>query len=145
MLKPSQGVPGILGLAPPVVCRLVPATTRCLGTLDRALTSSLSKVMPLDPYRAWGTGPGANGRHSKQDHLRYSACPITSWVVLMDPAMKSATPEVGKGSRRESPSGWPRSLPAVMIVAVTFVAYAAALSLGFVFDDHVLIVTNDSI
>src|SRR5579862_1716922 len=143
MLKPGQGVPGILSLAPPVVCPLFPAATRCLGTLDRALTSSLSKLIPLDPLKRMVTRPPANGRESKQDHLRYSACPMTSWVVLIDPAMKSATPEVGtEGSRRESPSGWPRSLPAVMIVAVTFVAYAAALSLGYVFDDHVLIVTN---
>lgn len=33
----------------------------------------------------------------------------------------------------------------VAILAVTFLAYAATLALGFVFDDHVLIVTNDSI
>jgi Flp pilus assembly protein TadD len=32
-----------------------------------------------------------------------------------------------------------------LILAATFLAYAATLGLGFVFDDHVLIVTNDSI
>jgi len=35
-------------------------------------------------------------------------------------------------------------IPAVVLCA-TFVSYAGALALGFVFDDHVLIVTNDSI
>jgi Flp pilus assembly protein TadD len=35
-------------------------------------------------------------------------------------------------------------LPAV-ILAATFLAYAGTLALGFVFDDHVLIVSNDSI
>ena len=35
-------------------------------------------------------------------------------------------------------------LPAAILTA-TFLAYAATLALGFVFDDHVLIVSNDSI
>ena len=35
-------------------------------------------------------------------------------------------------------------LPAAILVA-TFLAYAGTLALGFVFDDHVLIVSNDSI
>lgn len=37
------------------------------------------------------------------------------------------------------------NLAAAIVVTATFIAYAATLSLGFVFDDHVLIVTNDSI
>jgi hypothetical protein len=38
-----------------------------------------------------------------------------------------------------------RSLLPVAILAATFLAYAGTLFLGFVFDDHVLILTNDSI
>src|SRR5208283_515812 len=38
-----------------------------------------------------------------------------------------------------------RALPAAAIMTATFIAYATTLALGFVFDDHVLIVTNDSI
>ena len=56
---------------------------------------------------------------------------------------------------KEAQSGWQRNLaggprwahgllPAA-ILAVTFLSYVATLAFGFVFDDHVLIVTNDSI
>ena len=38
-----------------------------------------------------------------------------------------------------------RLLVPATIAAVTFLAYASTLALGFVFDDHVLILTNDSI
>ncbi|MFZ0963709.1 MAG: tetratricopeptide repeat protein [Terriglobia bacterium] len=38
-----------------------------------------------------------------------------------------------------------RAVRPAAILAATFIAYAATLGLGFVFDDHVLIVTNDSI
>src|SRR5208283_607014 len=42
-------------------------------------------------------------------------------------------------------SRWARALLPAAILAATFLAYSATLVLGFVFDDHVLIVTNDSI
>ncbi len=42
-------------------------------------------------------------------------------------------------------SGWARALAPAAILAATFLAYTATLALGFVFDDNVLIVTNDSI
>jgi Flp pilus assembly protein TadD/4-amino-4-deoxy-L-arabinose transferase-like glycosyltransferase len=41
--------------------------------------------------------------------------------------------------------GWRRVLAPSLISTSTFIAYAGTLALGFVFDDHVLIVTNDSI
>jgi tetratricopeptide (TPR) repeat protein len=40
--------------------------------------------------------------------------------------------------------GW-QGLPAAAIITATFIAYAATLSFGFVFDDHVLVVQNGSI
>jgi hypothetical protein len=42
-------------------------------------------------------------------------------------------------------SRWAHALLSAVILAATFLTYAATLDLGFVFDDHVLIVTNDSI
>jgi Flp pilus assembly protein TadD len=42
-------------------------------------------------------------------------------------------------------SPWARALLPAAILMATFLAYSATLALGFVFDDHVLIVTNDSI
>ncbi len=42
-------------------------------------------------------------------------------------------------------SGWARALAPAAILAATFLAYTASLALGFVFDDNLLIVTNDSI
>jgi len=42
-------------------------------------------------------------------------------------------------------SRWARSLLPAAILAATFLSYVATFALGFVFDDHVLIVTNDSI
>src|SRR5689334_8101384 len=49
----------------------------------------------------------------------------------------------GKNARSLTLRGF--SLVPVAIFAVTFLAYADTLVLGFVFDDHVLIVTNDAI
>ena len=46
--------------------------------------------------------------------------------------------------RAEQPH-WERGLPSAAILTATFVAYAATLGFGFVFDDHVLIEHNDSI
>ncbi len=40
---------------------------------------------------------------------------------------------------------WAGAMAPVAILAATFLAYIPALALGFVFDDYVLIVTNDSI
>jgi tetratricopeptide (TPR) repeat protein len=40
---------------------------------------------------------------------------------------------------------WAQALLPATILAATFLAYVPTLALGFVFDDHVLIVTNDSI
>ena len=66
--------------------------------------------------------------------------------MLIDPAMKSAMGKAKTGRcKRESPPAWRGCLPVVAIMTATFIAYAASLGLGFVFDDHVLIVTNDSI
>src|SRR5208283_20511 len=42
-------------------------------------------------------------------------------------------------------SRWARALLPAAILAATFLSYVATLVLGFVFDDHVLIVNNDSI
>ncbi len=42
-------------------------------------------------------------------------------------------------------SPWARALLPTAILAATFLTYVGTLALGFVFDDHVLIVTNDSI
>ena len=42
-------------------------------------------------------------------------------------------------------SRWARALLPAAILAASFLSYVATLALGFVFDDHVLIVTNDSI
>jgi len=42
-------------------------------------------------------------------------------------------------------SRWGRALLPAAILLATFLAYVDTLALGFVFDDHVLIVTNDSI
>ncbi len=43
------------------------------------------------------------------------------------------------------PSLWKRAVPVAAIVAATFVAYAATLRFGFVYDDTVLILLNKSI
>ena len=42
-------------------------------------------------------------------------------------------------------SRWARAVLPAAILAATFLAYAGTLDFGFVFDDHLLIVTNDSI
>ncbi|HTS68221.1 MAG TPA: tetratricopeptide repeat protein [Terriglobia bacterium] len=46
---------------------------------------------------------------------------------------------------RAGESRWPRGMLPTLVLAATFATYTATLVLGFVFDDHVLIVTNDSI
>ncbi len=53
-------------------------------------------------------------------------------------------PQGGQNFLAEA-SQWGRLLLPAAILLVTFLAYADTLVLGFVFDDHVLIVTNDSI
>ena len=47
--------------------------------------------------------------------------------------------------RLDGTSFWARAAVPAAILAATFLSYSATLALGFVFDDHVLIVTNDSI
>ena len=42
-------------------------------------------------------------------------------------------------------ASWRRGLAPAVVIAATFVAYAAALRFGFVYDDHILVVGNDSI
>ena len=55
-------------------------------------------------------------------------------------------PLQGEWQRRwASDPRWPRDLVPAVILAMTFLAYLPTLALGFVFDDHVLIVTNNSI
>jgi len=55
-------------------------------------------------------------------------------------------PQQIDGQRTLATDGrWRRSLLPAAILLATFLAYVDTLALGFVFDDHVLIVTNDSI
>jgi protein O-mannosyl-transferase len=50
------------------------------------------------------------------------------------------------GPQQPAPAGFRLNvLVPVVILSATFISYAGTLALGFVFDDHVLIVTNDSI
>ncbi len=62
------------------------------------------------------------------------------------PAMKSTSDRIESGRvKRRTPWAGRETLFAVGILIATFLAYLDTLALGFVFDDHVLIVTNDSI
>ncbi len=54
---------------------------------------------------------------------------------------KSSTAEVARGPLQ----GWHRGLPVAIVVTATFIAYAAALGLGFVGDDRAQVVENASI
>src|ERR1017187_6796406 len=55
-------------------------------------------------------------------------------------------PPQSEWKRRLTPGkGGSQALVPIVIMGATFLAYAATLAFGFVFDDHVLIVTNDSI
>lgn len=56
-----------------------------------------------------------------------------------------APPELDGQRRLAADSPWARALLPTAILAATFLTYVGTLALGFVFDDHVLIVTNDSI
>lgn len=60
--------------------------------------------------------------------------------------MKSTSDRIESGRvKRRTPWAGRETLFAVGILIATFLAYLDTLALGFVFDDHVLIVTNDSI
>jgi len=59
------------------------------------------------------------------------------------PANMTAEPTSAGRLVQDSP--WVRSLPILGVVLATMLTYAATLNFGFVFDDHVLIETNDAI
>jgi Flp pilus assembly protein TadD len=62
--------------------------------------------------------------------------------------MMTAKDNLNQAEREQNlagPTHWQQGLPAAVIITTTFIAYAATLSFGFVFDDHVLVVQNDSI
>ena len=58
---------------------------------------------------------------------------------------KGAPPQLDGQRRLGLDPRWAGALLPAAILTATFFAYVATLALGFVFDDHVLIVTNDSI
>ena len=58
---------------------------------------------------------------------------------------KDAPPQLEWQRRLAGDPRWARALAPAGILAATFIAYAATMSFGFVFDDHVLVVQNDSI
>jgi len=58
---------------------------------------------------------------------------------------KDASQQITWQRHNAGDSRWARALLPAAILAATFLSYVATLVLGFVFDDHVLIVTNDSI
>ncbi|MGA3323738.1 MAG: hypothetical protein ABSF45_04645, partial [Terriglobia bacterium] len=62
-------------------------------------------------------------------------------MMSADNDFKNAAWEKDRADRPQ----WQRGLPSAAIITATFVAYAATLSFGFVFDDHVLIEQNDSL
>lgn len=58
---------------------------------------------------------------------------------------QNAPPQLAWQRCISSDSPWARALAPVAILAATFLAYAATLGFGFVFDDHILILSNESI
>jgi Flp pilus assembly protein TadD len=66
-------------------------------------------------------------------------------VVASTMHVPDAPPQFDGQQRLAADSPWARTVIPTAILAATFLTYVATLALGFVFDDHVLILTNDAI